>query len=113
MEQLKTMHCEACHPDAHRVTESELFELMAQLPHWQVRERDGIKQLERDYTFKNFKLAWAFCDRVAELAESEAHHPAILLEWGKVRVTWWTHAIGGLHQNDAVMAAKTDELLAS
>ena len=45
-----------------------------------------------------------------ELAEAEGHHPAILTEWGSVEVSWWTHKIGGLHMNDFIMAARTDEL---
>jgi 4a-hydroxytetrahydrobiopterin dehydratase len=47
---------------------------------------------------------------VGEQAEEEGHHPALLTEWGKVTVTWWTHKIGGLHHNDFIMAARTDEL---
>jgi 4a-hydroxytetrahydrobiopterin dehydratase len=48
--------------------------------------------------------------RVAELAESESHHPSLLTEWGRVRVTWYTTKIKDLHRNDFVMAAKTDRL---
>ena len=51
-----------------------------------------------------------FTNKIAELAEEEDHHPAILLEWGRVEVTWWTHKIGGLHKNDFIAAAKTDLL---
>ena len=60
--------------------------------------------------FKNFVQALAFTHRVGELAEEQDHHPALLTEWGKVTVTWWTHAVKGLHRNDFIMAAKTDEL---
>jgi len=49
-----------------------------------------------------------FANRVGEIAEAEGHHPAILTEWGKVNVAWWTHKIKGLHKNDFIMAAKTD-----
>jgi 4a-hydroxytetrahydrobiopterin dehydratase len=73
-------------------------------------EREGIKRLERTFKFKNFVQALAFTNKVGELAEAEGHHPAILTEWGKVTVTWWTHKIRGLHRNDFVMAAKTDRL---
>jgi 4a-hydroxytetrahydrobiopterin dehydratase len=66
--------------------------------------------LERLYTFKNFKQALAFTNKVAQMAEEEFHHPSLLTEWGKVTVTWWTHAIGGLHRNDFICAAKTDQL---
>jgi 4a-hydroxytetrahydrobiopterin dehydratase len=51
-----------------------------------------------------------FTNRVGELAEQQGHHPAIITEWGKVTVTWWTHKIKGLHRNDFIMAAKTDRL---
>ncbi len=71
-------------------------------------EGDGIKRLERAFRFKNFAEAVAFTNRVAKTAEEEGHHPAILTEWGKVIVTWWTHKIRGLHQNDFIVAAKTE-----
>lgn len=111
MTQLAQQQCEACRADAPKVSDAELAELMTQIPDWTPLARDGVLQLEREFKFKNFKLAWAFANQVAELAESEFHHPAILLEWGKVTITWWTHAIGGLHRNDFIMAARTDKLL--
>jgi 4a-hydroxytetrahydrobiopterin dehydratase len=77
---------------------------------WQVVERDGILRLERLFKFKNFVQALDFTDRVGAVAEEEGHHPALLTEWGRVTVTWWTHKIKGLHRNDFIMAAKTDEL---
>ncbi|GAA5185858.1 4a-hydroxytetrahydrobiopterin dehydratase [Ferrimonas gelatinilytica] len=113
MTELTELKCEACQAGAPKISEEELAKLMKQIPDWSLPVRDGVMQLERAYDFKNFKLAWAFANRVAELAESEFHHPSILLEWGKVTVTWWTHAINGLHRNDLIMAAKTDALLDS
>ncbi len=109
-EQLTSQKCEACSADAPKVTNSELASLMLTLPNWELESVEGISQLSRLFTFRTFKQAWAFSNKVAELAEEEGHHPAILLEWGKVKVTWWTHAIGGLHQNDFICAAKTDAL---
>lgn len=111
MSHLSEETCEACRAGAPQVTEAELPELQAQVPEWAVREREGVQQLERIFTFKNFHGALAFTNRVGDLAEQHAHHPAILTEWGKVTVTWWTHKIGGLHRNDFVMAAHTDVLL--
>jgi 4a-hydroxytetrahydrobiopterin dehydratase len=102
--------CEACRTGAPKVTETELVALLKELPAWHIEERNGEQQLERSFKFKNFLHAMAFSNDVAELAESENHHPAILTEWGKVTVTWWTHKIGGLHKNDFVMAARTDQL---
>ena len=111
MNALAEQKCEACQAGAPKVSDDELKALMAEIPDWAPVARDGVLQLERVYKFKNFKQAWAFANKVAELAEAEFHHPGILLEWGKVTVTWWTHAIGGLHKNDFIMAAKTDQLL--
>ena len=71
---------------------------------------DGVTKLEREYSFPNFVVAMAFSNRVGDLAEAEDHHPAILSEWGKVKVTWWSHKIKGLHRNDLICAAKTDEV---
>jgi 4a-hydroxytetrahydrobiopterin dehydratase len=84
--------------------------LAAQVPEWQIVERDGTGQLERVYEFENFVQALAFTNAVGELAEAHDHHPALLTEWGKVAVTWWTHSAGGLTDNDFVMAAETDQL---
>ncbi|WP_226911412.1 4a-hydroxytetrahydrobiopterin dehydratase [Gallaecimonas mangrovi] len=108
---LASQECEACKAGAPKVSDDELNAFMKQLPDWTPVARDGVLQLERVFKFKNFKQAWAFGNKVAELAEAEFHHPGILMEWGQVTVTWWTHAIGGLHKNDFVMAAKTDTLL--
>jgi len=105
--------CVACRADALRVTESEIVELKPQVPQWELRELDGIPRIERTYRFKNFAGALDFTVKVGELAESEGHHPAILTEWGKVTVTYWTHAIRGLHRNDFIMAARTDVLYGS
>lgn len=66
------------------------------------------KRLEKNYTFKNFKEALAFVNEVGKVAEEEGHHPDIELGWGKVKLTFWTHKIGGLSEADFVMAAKSD-----
>jgi 4a-hydroxytetrahydrobiopterin dehydratase len=87
--------------------------LMPQVPGWNLVERDSIKRLERRFKFRDFTQALAFTSRVGEIAEEEGHHPVIELTWGRVTVTWWTHKIRGLHQNDFIMAAKTDELYES
>lgn len=109
--ELSIQKCEACHVDAPKVSDEELQTFMSQLPDWVPEVRDNVMMLEREFKFKNYKLAWEFANKVSTLAEEEFHHPAILLEWGKVTVTWWTHAIGGLHKNDFICAAKTDALL--
>ena len=83
---------------------------MLSVPDWNFETRDNVLQLERIYPFTNFANALTFTQQVGELAEQEGHHPALLTEWGKVTVTWWSHKIGGLHRNDFIMAAKSDQL---
>ena len=110
MTELTRQKCEACRADAPRVTEQEIAELRPQIPDWELAEREGIPRLERVYRFKDFAQALSFTIKVGDLAEEEGHHPAILTEWGRVTVSWWTHKIRGLHRNDFIMAAKTDQL---
>ena len=83
---------------------------MKQLPAWSVDAGTGVDRLQRVFTFKNFADALAFTNRVGAVAEANDHHPLIITEWGRVTVQWWTHAIKGLHINDFILAAKTDEL---
>ena len=111
MSSLTSEKCVACRRDSPRVTAAEIEELRPQVPEWELVERDGIPRLERVLTFANFAEALAFTNRVGVLAEAEGHHPALLTEWGRVTVIWWTHKIHGLHRNDFVMAAKTDSLV--
>jgi 4a-hydroxytetrahydrobiopterin dehydratase len=102
--------CVACRAGEPTVTDSEISMLQPQIPEWQVKEVDGVKRLERVFKFKNFVQALDFTNKVGAIAEEENHHPLIITEWGRVTLQWWTHKIGGLHKNDFIMAAKTDEL---
>ncbi len=111
MKELCLEKCEACRVGAPRATDAEMAELGLQVPEWGILNGE-IPKLQRVFRFKNFAEALAFSVRVGELAEAEKHHPAILTEWGRVTVTWWTHAIRGLHRNDFIMAAKTDAVFA-
>lgn len=74
-----------------------------------IASENFVPQAERAFRFDDFARALTFTNRVGEQAEEEGHHPTLLTEWGRVTVTWWTHKIGGLHRNDFVMAARTDE----
>lgn len=110
MNDLNQRRCEACRVDSPRVTQTQIAELSPQIPEWDLIEVDGVQRLTRTYKFKNFEQALGFTNKVGALAEKEDHHPALLTEWGKVTVSWWTHKIKGLHVNDFVMSAKTDNL---
>jgi 4a-hydroxytetrahydrobiopterin dehydratase len=112
MQKLSKQNCEACHADAPKISDEDLKALMPGIPDWNVIVVDGVMQLSREFGFSNFEQAIAFSNRVGEIAEAVNHHPAILTEWGRVTVTWWSHKIRGLHKNDLIMAARTDEVYA-
>jgi 4a-hydroxytetrahydrobiopterin dehydratase len=112
MDDLSEQGCEACRADAPRISDDDLKRLMSAIPDWEIVVVDGIMQLSREFGFRDFAKAMAFSNQVGDLAEAAGHHPAILTEWGRVKVSWWTHKIGGLHKNDLIMAARTDKAYA-
>ena len=112
-ETLTQATCVACRRDAPTVTDAEIEELRPQIPDWDLVELDGIMRLRRVFAFDDFAQSLDFTRSVGELAEQQGHHPALLTEWGRTTVSWWTHKIKGLHRNDFIMAAKTDELYQS
>ena len=101
-------HCVRVTRASKRLTDSERDGLLAQVPDWHGVNRDGVERLERVFRFADYASALDFTNRVGALAEAEDHHPAILTEWGRVTIGWWTHVVGGLHRNDFVMAAQTE-----
>jgi|TARA_B100001769_G_scaffold64150_1_gene47695 4a-hydroxytetrahydrobiopterin dehydratase len=105
---LKESKCEACTIDAPLVSESEAKVLLLELDGWVIENDSGINQLIKTYKFSNYAESLDFSNKVADLAESEDHHPKIVLEYGSVEVSWWSHKIKGLHKNDFICAAKTD-----
>jgi 4a-hydroxytetrahydrobiopterin dehydratase len=110
MTDLHQMKCVACRPEEPTISQGEMYMMHPQIPEWMVREVDGMQRLERVFKFKDFSQALEFTNQVGAIAEEEDHHPLIVLEWGKVTLQWWTHTIGGLHKNDFIMAAKSDQL---
>jgi len=110
MSNLHELKCVPCRGGEPQLSEAEIVVFQPQVPDWNILEVNGEKRLSKVFKFKNFAQALAFTDQVGALAEAEDHHPALLTEWGKVTVSWWTHIIKGLHQNDFIMASKTDRL---
>lgn len=105
---LKESKCEACTIDAPLVSDSEAKVLLLELDGWVIESGSGTNQLVKTYKFSNYTESVNFSNKVADLAESEDHHPKIILEYGRVEVSWWSHKIKGLHKNDFICAAKTD-----
>lgn len=110
MTELSKQSCEACKADAPLISDEDLKQLMPKIPDWEIIVVDNVMRLKREFKFKDFVSAIAFTNRVGEISEEEGHHPAILTEWGKVSVSWWSHKIKGLHKNDLIMAARTDKV---
>ena len=105
-------HCVPVTPRSAAVGAAERAALTAEIHDWRSITRDGVERLERVFKFTDFAHALAFTNRVGAQADAEDHHPALLTEWGKVTVTWWTHVVDGLHRNDFVMAARTERIFA-
>jgi 4a-hydroxytetrahydrobiopterin dehydratase len=103
-------HCVPVTRASTAVTASERAGLAAEIHDWRCVTRNGVERLERAFTFDDFAQALAFTNRVGAQADAEDHHPALLTEWGKVTVGWWTHVVDGLHRNDFVMAARTERI---
>jgi 4a-hydroxytetrahydrobiopterin dehydratase len=113
MNKTSDIHCEKITAASIKLGEQEAKQLLAALKGWQIITVQAEARLDKEFKFKDFARAAAFTSRLAGISEAENHHPAILTEWGKVTVSWWTHKVKGLHQNDFIMAAKTDELFAN
>lgn len=109
MTDLSSKTCSACRADSPQATQEQIQQALADLPEWNLVLVDGVRQLQRVYKLKNFTDALKLTLAIGELAEENNHHPSLLTEWGKVTVNWWTHKIKGLHENDLIMAAKTDQ----
>ena len=110
VDNLTNKSCEACNLDAPLATKEEIAELKPQIPAWELVEIDKIQRLTCGFAFKSYLDGLNFVSKVAAMAETEDHHPEIILEWGKVTVSWWSHKIKGLHTNDFIAAAKTDSI---
>jgi 4a-hydroxytetrahydrobiopterin dehydratase len=105
MQELADKKCEPCEKGTSAVKGAELRQLYGQLEGWTLVNEH---HLEKEYLFKDFREALGFVNRLGEVAEQEGHHPDLFLAWGKVKVTLWTHSVGGLSENDFILAAKAD-----
>lgn len=104
------LKCTVCQSGDIPLDREEIARYHDDVPDWQVLHEGGVDKLKRIYKFKEYTSALKFAHAVAEAADTEGHHPIITLEWGKVTVVWWTHKIDGLHRNDFIMAARSDDL---
>jgi len=108
MNQLADYQCQATPRDAARLSPEQIAELLPQVAGWVTHEEEEILQLEKTFKFSDFAQAMAFANQITSIAETNDHHPSLLVQYGSVTVSWWSHSIGGLHLNDFVLAAKTN-----
>lgn len=105
--QLAEKKCIPCSGATPRLDHEAVEKMRGEVPGWSLI---GDERLHRTYKFPDFKTALDFVNRVGAVAEEEGHHPDLLLTWGKVEATIYTHAIGGLSESDFILAAKISKL---
>ena len=108
-EGLAAKSCVPCRGGIPPLPEAKARELVADTPGWRLEE--SATRLTRRFEFHDFVEAMKFVNRVADVAEQEGHHPDIAIHWNRVDLTLWIHKIGGLHENDFILAAKINRLL--
>ena len=108
MNELADRRCGSCNSGTPRLTPAQSEELRRNLVDWELRQ----EQLHRRFRFADFPASIRFVDEMARIAESEGHHPVFTVDIDKVDVDLWTHAIGGLSENDFILAAKLDRAFA-
>jgi 4a-hydroxytetrahydrobiopterin dehydratase len=106
---LHERHCVACKPGSPHLSDTEVERLLEQVEGWTVEEADGHLRLSRVFKFKGFMPGVELVNKIAPIAEAEKHHPDLLVSYGSVTVWLWTHAAGGLTENDFILAAKIDK----
>ena len=111
MPKLNQMKCETCDGNEKSLSPNEIQTLMQEVFEWSLIEDSGTQKLRREFNTKNYKKSISFANAIAELAESVNHHPLLIVEYSSVIVEWWSHNINGLHKNDFIMAAKTNDLI--
>ena len=104
------IECEACLPDAQKVSNKVIDNFIKVNATWQLLNGDGVQKLGKSFNFPNFIQAQRFTNSVGDMAEKEGHHPTMILKYGVVTVRWWSHKIKGLHNNDLLLSLKTDKI---
>ena len=108
---LAQRHCVECKPGTAPLPRDEVDRLLAEVPGWAAEEADGHLRLTRAVRFKGFMPGVDLINRIAPIAEAEGHHPDLLLTYGSLTIWLWTHAAGGLTENDFILAARLDEAI--
>ena len=108
---LEKKECEPCISGAQKLTNEQSKEYLKELNDWHVVQDENELKLLKKFELKNFEETMNLVNKVATLAQENGHHPIMLVEYRALSIWWWTHTIGGLHENDFIMAAKVDEIV--
>lgn len=106
---LAKKHCVPCEEGTPPLSDQEEEKMLKLIQGW-ILVRDGTHKITRQFKFEDFKKAMKFVSKIADLAESQGHHPDIKIVYNKVGLDLFTHAVGGLSENDFIMASKIDKL---
>jgi len=108
LQQLAARRCDPCKGDTPPMHPADVVDWLLYVPGWE--QCDGYRKITKGYRFDDFAAALSFVNALGGIAEEEGHHPDLAFGWGYVNVTWTTHKIKGLSENDFIMAARTDQL---
>ena len=108
-----SLKCEACSPDAVVASKESIDAFISSSVGWDIKRDDDYRYIERIYTFKNFQSAFDFAALVTKIAETNGHHPRLIIEFGRASISWWSHKIRDIHELDLSIASKCDEAYVS
>ncbi len=112
MSSLADKNCVPCEDSTiPKLSQEEAEKLNEQIDSWTLEEKNEHLQISKQFKFKDFKESLEFVNKVGDIAEEQNHHPNLYIIYNKVKVIIYTHVIGGLHENDFIIAAKIDKLL--
>ena len=104
------LDCNSDYSNAEKMDAETIETHLALVSGWELVSSTNESRIVRTFSCQNFKKAIELASKIGAEADRQDHHPSILVEWGKCTVTWWTHALGGLHLNDFIMAKKSEKL---
>ena len=100
--------CEACLETADPANQEDINSFIQSSKEWIIIRENDTPKLTKVYKFSNFEQAQVYTNKVSKLAEDVGHHPVIVLQWGSVQVTWWSHKIKNIHPLDLILAERCD-----
>jgi len=104
---LSAKHCQACTTNTPRLSDGEIAHYLTLFPGWQLK----AGKLEKQVKVKDFREALLLANRIGEIAEQENHHPDLLVSWGLLQITIFTHSVKALTENDFILAAKIKSII--